>query len=399
MPENYIRRYAANILSYQPFIEGLELNGRDLGEVGVTDPAKIFRETIEILNRPDIDNDAQNVLEKLRKLYEDGEGFRWPDRVEKYVQSIFPPPIISPFVPQKDRPDLRWDETYIDSTVFAAERAINVSRWMIRLPYLFTKEPKDWMEWELLRPRPHDAQATQRAVDALQDECGEWLQYFCDSDRSLRAPSYNEISLFLERIVSETDDNRRQHLAYSLGCLQNFFLENSVYRLIFEGSKRTQWEPDFFRFERPDMIEGKRAGSGVGTVRVVMPASCASVGLKNHFPREAYRVVAEQVSPLRKNEPVASKSTGISDKQLLRVISAVMEDTAVKGKKLFNKQVMAKLDEKSEALYGDAITAANEAFSKARFYRERLGRISEKAGKPNVLVDYFNEWLDALKKM
>ncbi|WP_136079618.1 hypothetical protein [Pontiella desulfatans] len=408
MPENYIRQYAANILSYEPFIREL-VNEDRAGKKKIEgdNPSKIFRAAIDTLNKPVIGDDAQKVLGDLRKFYDAGDACIWPERIERYVQSIFPPPIVCPYVQKKKRSDLRRDEIAIDPTILNAERAVNVARWMNRLQYLVTKKPEDWMEWELLKPRPYDVQAIKREVDALQDDCGGWLEYFCDEDGSLRSPAYNEISLFLEKILLEPDENRRQYLASAFGCLQNFFMENSVHRLIFEDGKLTKWEPDLFRFERPDMIEGKWAGSGVGTVRVVMPAGCAGVGLNNHFPREAYRVVAEQVSPLRKKERNGNRATGISDEQLIQVIVSVMEDKAREAKEFvaknrtpksyYNDEMMDYLENKSIALFDVKPTKARQSFSKTRFYRKRLAGISKKAGKSNLLVDKFDEWLKALR--
>lgn len=377
--DNYIRQYAKTILSYEDYISTLNVQSPVPKNCS---PEQAMTYYLDMLTQPPPPEDARNVLTKLAGLL-DNNNHPWPEYVTKYIQSIFPPPIISPFS---------------GTSIVAGYKAVTVvatARWMNMLGYMFTKPPEEWREWELLKLRPYDVQKIKSSLSHLQTCHGAHLQVFCDEDGSLRAPSYNEMIGFLGWITNEEEPDTKYELCHALEGILAFFQENGVYKLIFDGSTVKQWEPDFFRFERPDMIEEQKSVGGRGTVRVVIPAGCAGVGLKNHFPNAAYRVVADQVSPMQGEMNVFRRS-GLDNSQLLTVIVAVMNET--KGSKsLFNNEVMEKLQKKSKELYDIEATPSSEAFSQARFFRSRLRKISEEAGGSHDVVANFNSWLKDLR--
>lgn len=379
--ENYIRQYAINILTYEDCVASSRVQLPDLESLS---PKQVLEHYLDGLRQPPVPADARNVLCEFKKLVEGSRNHFWNERVTKYVQSIFPPPILPPF---------SGKSTAID---FNPQRAVSMARWMSELDYMFTKPPDEWREWKLLNSRPYDIQEIQSSLGRLQTDHGKYLHVFCDADGSLRAPSYNDMIGFLKRIAIEADPNAMYGLRHALEGVLVFFQENSVYRLIFNGQSVKKWEMDFFRFERPDTVEEQRNPGGWGTVRIVMPAGCVDVGLKNHFPHKAYKVVAKQVSPLQGKSGVLRGGSGLEDAQFIQLIVAVMEETRG-GCKLFKAEVMDKLQAKSKELFDQEATSSSAPHTQTRFFRDRLGKISEEVGSPGKGPDMFDRWLIDLK--
>ncbi|VGO17707.1 hypothetical protein PDESU_06309 [Pontiella desulfatans] len=378
MSENYIRKCAARVLTYK------DLAAKYASEDLVLSPGKktidqVFREIEISLTKPRLPWDADEVFEELEQLLQ-YSSYDWNKEVEIYVRSIFPS--VLPACPEGD------EEGVQAALSVGVDRAFTLAKQMVQLDYIFKKSPKKWREWNLLTPTAYNTAATENAVRSLIEGHGEYLLPFCDGKGNLFAPSYNELLGYMDFELSENASDvhlKKEALSKAVSVFQEYGLYSI--RL----GENPGWDRDFFRFERPDLIDGRSVVGVTGTVRIVMPSGYAGVGLKNHFPHEAYRVVCAQVNAVTGIEKAATKPGKLSDEQLLEVVSIAFRSLEGAGSKLRKSQVIKELDAVSNAKWRKTVSSSSIPEVRTRQYCVRLRRIDVRYEQA------FRAWLSQLK--
>jgi hypothetical protein len=379
VPENYIRRCAARVLTYKDLVakyagsQDLELSP------GKKTIEQVFREIEISVTKPRLPWDASEVFEKLEQLLQ-GTSHDWNKEVGIYVKSIFPS--VPPACPDGN------EDGFPAALSVGVEGAFTLAKQMVQLDYMLTKPPKKWREWNLLTPTAYNTAATENAVRSLKEEHGKYLLPFCDGEGYFRAPSYNELLGYMDFELSKNAPDvhlKKEALSKGVSVCQEYGLYG-----IRLGDK-AEWDRDFFRFERPDLIDGRRVVGVAGTVRIVMPSGYAGVGLKNHFPHEAYRIVCAQVNAVTGIEKAATKSGKLSDDQLLEVVNIVYRSLEGNGCKLRKAQVIEKLDSVSNEKWKTTVSSSPIPEVRTRQYCVRLKRIDARYEQA------FKTWLSQLK--
>ncbi|VGO16924.1 hypothetical protein PDESU_05516 [Pontiella desulfatans] len=379
MSENYIRKYAARVLTYKDLVAKYAGSDALALSPGRKTFQQVFREVEISLTKPRLPWDATEVFEELEQLLQ-SSAYDWNKEVEIYVSSIFPS--VPPTCPNED-----GDGARVAHSV-GAGRAFTLAKQMVQLDYMFTKPPKKWREWNLLTPTAYNAVATEDAVRSLIEDHGKYLLPFCDGKGCLHAPSYNELLGYMEfELSANSSDVHLQKEA--LFKAVSVFQEYGLYCI--RLGEKSEWDRDFFRFERPDLINGRTVVGVTGTVRIVMPSGYAGVGLKNHFPHEAYRVVCAQVNSVTGIEKAATKSGKLSDDQLLEVVNIVYRSLEGRDSKLRKSQVIRELDAVSNEMWKKTVSSSSIPEVRTRQYCVRLRRIDARYEQA------FKAWLSKLK--
>lgn len=270
---------------------------------------------------------------------------------EQYVKTIFLPVPLPSYVPPKHPYEEAETRKHLG-------RSMELAADLVKLDYLF-KAPNDWPEHKLLQPPAVFLKGdVDTSLVAFYSKSGsdDVLNEFRDSEGYIYKPSYSTLVTCLVGASVTASASLR-----AAGDISRICEEHHLYRFRKLDNNEFEYDPDFLRFERSQDNYNK------GSVWLVLPPWLASVGKKEHFPRNALSVVLRQ----EQCKNVIPKR--LTEANFLKVIASVYFEVEGLAEAFNLNQIYLKINEKS----GNTLSESEVPVAIGKTIRNRLKRVNE----------------------
>ena len=348
---NYIYDLAENVLTYKAAVEAA--TAKRVEEPSKDDFIKYLRYLETRILIPDGTMETFGKLEALRSKTApptlDG-------LAEQYVKTIFLPEPLPPYVPPKHPYEEAEARKHLG-------RSIEVAADLVKLDYLF-KAPKDWPEHKLLQlPAVFLKGDIDTSLFAFYSKSGsdDVLNELRDPEGYIYKPSYFALVTCLVGASGAASAS-----LCAAGDISRICEEHYLYRFRKLDDNEFECDPDFLRFERSQDNYNK------GAVWLVLPPWLASVGMKDHFPRQALSVVLRQEQ--RKNS-VPEKKT--PDDILVEAVSGAVNEVENSKKAYKINDIYELINERAEELSGKPLSVGSTLVAVGKTIRCRLEKLDK----------------------